>query len=172
MFMQIITRTPIWVFVLFTALMVLGLIQSRPRTASIQRVMAFPLAMVGFSLFGVVSGFRASYSGLFTYAAMAVISTMLVLQMRDSVGTRYNAATRQFHIAGSWAPMMLILGIFVTKYTVGVSLGIQPALADKSIFILPVCALYGAFSGLLLARCARLWQMARNAVQHVAASAA
>ena len=64
---------------------------------------------------------------------------------------------------GSSVPLGLILGIFFTKYVVGVELALQPPLAHDSTFTLQVATLYGVFNGLLAARAARLWQLARQA---------
>ena len=42
-------------------------------------------------------------------------------------------------------------------------LALQPPLAHDSTFTLQVATLYGVFNGLLAARAARLWQLARQA---------
>ena len=52
------------------------------------------------------------------------------------------------------------MGIFFTKYAVGVSIGMQPALAHDTSFALTVSTLYGAFSGIFMARTAKLWRLA------------
>ena len=65
-------------------------------------------------------------------------------------------------------PLALFMGIFITKYAVGVSIGIQASLAHDGTFALTVSTLYGAFSGIFLARAARLWRLAlqqANALQ-------
>jgi hypothetical protein len=65
-------------------------------------------------------------------------------------------------------PLTLFMGIFITKYAVGISIGMQASLARDVNFALAVSTLYGAFSGIFLARAARLWHMAlqqTNALQ-------
>ncbi len=74
--------------------------------------------------------------------------------------TRYDAATRRFILPGSPLPLLLILGIFLTKYAVGVTLAMRPALGGETDFALSVAGLYGIFSGILLGRALRLWRLA------------
>jgi len=52
-----------------------------------------------------------------------------------------------------------MMGIFFTKYAVGVTLALQPALARDLPVALALSAVYGAFSGVFLARAARLWRL-------------
>ena len=57
--------------------------------------------------------------------------------------------------------MVLILGIFLTKYAVGVATAMQPALRAEVAFALPVAVLYGVFSGLFAGRTLGLLRLAR-----------
>ena len=59
--------------------------------------------------------------------------------------------------------MALILGIFTIKYVVGVTLAIRPELAMSVEFSAVIATLYGALSGVFIARAARLWQLSRPA---------
>jgi hypothetical protein len=97
--------------------------------------------------------------------AMALTAT---LQLQSSAGIEYDATNRRFLMPGSMVPLALFMGIFFTKYAVGISIGVQPALAHHANFALAVSTLYGAFSGIFLARAARLWRIAlqqNNALQ-------
>jgi hypothetical protein len=75
-------------------------------------------------------------------------------------GTGYDPAQRTFALPGSWIPLALIVGIFLTKYVVGVDLAMQPSLAQDGSYAVPVAAIYGAFSGIFAGRAARLWRLA------------
>ena len=160
MLLQILTRTPIWVFALFALLLALGYSQTRHRTVSLKRLTIIPLAMTGLSFYGVVSAFHGNGPSLMAWGITSLIALIVLVQTPPAQGTTYNAATQQFSMPGSWVPMALFMGMFFTKYAVGVILGMQPALASRNSFALPVSALYGAFSGVFLARSARLWRIA------------
>lgn len=157
---QIFTNTPRWVWGLLLALLWLGLSQAVARSASLRRVTLMPLAMTGLSLYGTVSAFGADAQLLLVWLGACVLTAALVMQQALPDGTSYDAATRRFFLPGSWVPLLLILGIFATKYGVGVVTALQPALRHELRFALGVAALYGAFSGVFAARAARLWRLA------------
>jgi hypothetical protein len=88
------------------------------------------------------------------------VTLAIVAPMAPARGTSYDTATRSYSMPGSWIPMLLILGIFLTKYVVGVELAMAPTLARDGQYTLVVGALYGLFSGLFTGRAARLWRLA------------
>jgi hypothetical protein len=160
MLIQIVSRTPLWVWGLLLVLISIGLSQLFTRTVSAKRITLMSAAMTALSLYGTLSAFGSMPHILLGWLAAAVAAAWLVLQRPLSAHTRYNTATRQFTVPGSWVPLVLIMGIFLTKYVVGVALSMQPALAQHTGFGLGFGSLYGAFSGAFIARAARLWRLA------------
>ena len=132
MLTQILTNTPNWVFAVFGILLWQGINQMRARTVGLTRSTIVPLAMTVLSLYGVVSAFGDTPQSLLAWVVGAAVAFAVYLFM----------------------------GIFLTKYPVGVSLRLQPALAHDSSFALALSLLYGAFSGVFLARATQLWRMA------------
>ena len=161
MLIQIISRTPSWVWALFLALLVLGALQMRQRSTSLLRQIVLPMVLVGLSLLGVLSAFHRSPVAALIWACAAAAVAAWVLQLPMAQGTRYDRATGLFTVPGSWVPLALIMGIFVTKYAVGVSLGMQPQLADNASVAYTVSALYGVMSGAFAGRALRLLGLAR-----------
>lgn len=164
----IVQKTPAWVWGLLLALLWLGASQLRRRQVGASRVVLLPVAMAGLSAYGLVSGFgAAAQAGGIVLAWLAAVFLLaalsLALQPLPPSGARYDAASRSLHLPGSPVPLMLILGIFLTKYLVGVELALQPALARDAAFALEIAALYGLFNGLFVARAVRLWRLARGA---------
>ena len=53
-----------------------------------------------------------------------------------------------------------MMGIFTTKYAVGVALSLHPALEHDTLVALGISTLYGVFSGSFIARALRLWRLA------------
>ena len=157
---QILTHTPLWVFTLFFGLVYLGYLQSRTRQVSRGRLIVLPLAMLAWSLYSVWSTFDAHLTALAAWACAWVAVVVIGLAWVPSRRVAYDASTAQFTVPGSWMPLALMMGIFFTKYAVGVALGMHLAQANDVSFALPVSALYGAFSGVFAARAARLWRLA------------
>lgn len=164
---QIIRQTPYWVWGLLAALVWLGASQLVDRTARLVRVVIMPVAMTGFSLYGLASAFggaghTSATVGAWMAAAAAAASLALWFQPTAPAGTRYDSASRCFELPGSAMPLALIMGIFLTKYLVGVELAMQPALARDASFALQIATLYGVFNGLFAARSLRLWRLVRS----------
>lgn len=159
----ILKNTPTWVWGLLATLLALGFSQISTRRVSAVRMAIMPVAMTGLSLWGTVSAF--SQSPLFGYVllawtACAALMLGLIAPRAAAPGASYDAATRSFNVPGSWLPLALILGIFLTKYGVGVELAMQPALAHDGQYSLIVGGLYGLFSGTFAGRAARMWRLA------------
>jgi len=53
-----------------------------------------------------------------------------------------------------------MMGIFLLKYAVGISLAMAPELASSAGYATLVGAVSGALSGVFLGRAARLWRLA------------
>lgn len=159
----ILTRTPHWVWGLLAALLGLGLSQARDRIVSIKRMALMPVAMTGLSLWGLASAFggspRFGYVMLMWMFTFAVIFTATALASPPQ-GTEYDATSRRFSLRGSWLPLVLIVGIFLTRYWVNVELAMAPMLAHDRQYTLVVGALYGVFSGLFAGRAACLLTLA------------
>lgn len=165
MLVSIVRQTPVWVWGLLAALLALGLGQLRAREAGLARVLLMPLGMAAYSVYGLASAFGghpAGTLGAWLLAALVVAGASLFWRAHAPTGVRYYAGEARFHLPGSGMPLLLILGIFFTKYIVGVELALQPALARDTAFTLQVAALYGLFNGVFLARATRLWRLTRS----------
>ena len=160
MLLQILAHTPRWVFVLFAGLLWLGGRQLLAGTVGLARITLMPLAMTGLAVYGVVSAFGDAPLALACWGGAALAMAALLLQRPPPAGTRYDAAQRRFHLPGSAVPLALMMGIFFTKYVVGVQIAMHPELAHHHNFALAIGTLYGAFSGIFAGRALRLWKLA------------
>ena len=156
MIYQIITHTPVWVWGLLAALLVLGYIQTKPRTISLARSAILPIVMTALSILGTVSTFALQPSIAAAWLISAIVGVVLLLKIFSQSADRFDATHQVFHVTGSWVPMVLILGIFITKYGVGVATGMHPELAQNTTFAMQISALYGLFSGVFIGRALRL----------------
>ena len=160
MLIQIITRTPVWVWAILVLLLWAGFVQTLPRSVGLRRVTVLPLVMVGLSLAGMLTAFGTGHHALLAWGAAAAVAAAVVMQLNLPQATRYNSWTQQFQLAGSWTPLVLMMGIFMTKYAVGVAAAMNPELSRNAVFAQIVGALYGGFSGVFAARAMRLWRLA------------
>ncbi|RYF35753.1 MAG: hypothetical protein EOO25_22055 [Comamonadaceae bacterium] len=117
--------------------------------------------MTVFSVWGTFSAFGASPQfGAVLAAWFGAAAVVAALAAGTRAPATYDAATGRFFLQGSWVPLVLILGIFLTKYVVGVELAMQPQLARDGQFGVATGTLYGVFSGLFAGRAIRLLRLA------------
>ena len=171
MIAQILINTPLWVWGLLAALLALGFSQARSRTAGLGRIILLPLGLGAFSLYGTVSAFGASPPVIGSWLLATTLLLLIVTQIPLPAGTHYDSARRQFQLPGSWVPMALIMGIFLTKYAVGVNLVMHPELKANASFILAIGTLYGVYSGIFAGRAVRLIRLSRRVLPPVAVTA-
>jgi hypothetical protein len=164
MLLEILKRTPSWVFVLFAVLVFYGALQSRTRQISLLRVAILPLVLTGLSLTGLWSAFGGSSFldvAVVTWIAAVAVALLLNELAQWPRNVTYEPAARTFRVDGSWIPLAAMMLIFFTRYAVNVALAIRPALADSPWLAAGAGAAYGLMSGAFAARALRILGAAR-----------
>ena len=164
MLYEILAHTPPWVWAILVVLLWLGLVQTMPRQARLRRVILLPLAMTGLSLYGTLSVFGGVPASWVMWAGAALITLVWVASGALPAGVRYDAGRQMFSMPGSWLPLGLMMVIFLTKYVVGATLAMHPALSHDTTVDAIAASLYGAMSGAFLGRMARLLRLAQASV--------
>jgi hypothetical protein len=153
---EIIAHTPTWVFGLFIALVVFGMQQTKARNVTLQRLALMPLAMLGLSFYGVWTTFNGSALGVACWLAAALVTALVNQRVDFARGVRYTADLRLFVMPGSWLPLALMMGIFFTKYGVGIALAQHGDLRAVDSFIAIISLVYGFWSGMFFGRTAQI----------------
>ncbi len=147
MIQQILARTPIWVWAILAFLIYRGILASRDRETSLIKIFIIPIVMLGLSIQGIASTFGAAPIAGLTWLAGVVLGGGLAWGFfnRDSV----TAEPRRGVVfqRGSWVPLMMMMGIFLTKYLVGMTLSMHSDYKHDAAFAGVACALYGLFNG-------------------------
>lgn len=162
---SIMRGTPVWVWGLLAGLVALGVSQLRGRQISLVRALVLPIVMTAMALLGLASTFANNghmASALLTWV-LTVAVTVAVLSRTLSTSGWYDATHKRFDLPGSWAPLALILGIFFTKYLVGVETAMNPSAFAAPDAAIALSALYGLFSGVFIAH---TWLLVRLAQRH------
>jgi hypothetical protein len=152
MLLEILNRTPIWVFVLFAVLLAYGLLQTRTRELGWKRVALTPAIFMPLSLWGVWAAFGPAPLAFGAWVAGAGAAVALNRYARAPRQVSYSAQTRLFRVAGSWVPLAMMMAIFFMRYATTVAMAMQPALQAGPLFSAGVGAAYGLMSGSFLAR--------------------
>jgi Family of unknown function (DUF6622) len=156
MLLQILTRTPPWVFVLFAALVFFGAMQKRTRQISLARVAILPVVLIGLALSGLLSTFGPNALAVAAWLAAVATAVLLNRLAKWPRKVAYTAATHSFWVEGSWTPLAVMMIIFFTRYAVAVMLATNPGLAASPWLAPGVSFAYGLMSGAFLARALRI----------------
>lgn len=152
MILEIIVHTPLWVFMLFAFLLFLSFMQTKDRKISLKRVFLLALIMLLLSFLGMVSAFGINFSNLAMYLVALFLGIFLNIKLNLPRGSRYLEEEKLFFIKGSFIPFILIMGIFFTKYFVGVVTAKELLIVQSMYFSLTISYLYGFFSGVFFGR--------------------
>ena len=159
---EILEHTPRWVWVALVAIVAAGIAQLRPRRATPARATVLPVLLATLSLLGILAGFAgpAAPAG---WAVGMMVATTLGMALGAPSGAGWHAAERRLALPGSWLPLALMLGLFATRFAVGVLVARSPALRHAAEFGGTAGLACGAFSGLLLGRALAFRALARPA---------
>jgi hypothetical protein len=153
---EILAHTPRWVFVLLIILVGVGLQQTRTRSVTLQRLTLLPLTMLGLSFYGVWITFNGSALGVACWLGAALVTALLCQRLDFAGGVHYAPDLRRFVMPGSWLPLVLMMGIFFTKYGVGIMLAQHSELREVDSFVAIVSLVYGFWSGVFFGRTAQI----------------
>jgi hypothetical protein len=162
---DILQQTPVWVWALLMGLLALGLLQTRIRELSVARVTAVPAAMVLLSLGGILSAFGLLAMSLAAWAAGFGIASYGWLGATKVPGASWSPISGTLRVPGSWLPLVMIVGLFLTRYAAAVFLSLNPQWASDGVFAGTCSLAYGVFSGMFWGRARSLRALAMSDVQ-------
>jgi lysylphosphatidylglycerol synthetase-like protein (DUF2156 family) len=169
MFGQIILNTPPWVWALLAFLIYRGIRSASDRDIRFGRVFIIPLVMLGLSLHGIALSFGAGVAVMLTWLAFAIVAGLLAWHFSGRRAIVAHPDRGMIFQPGSWTPLMLMMGIFFTKYVVAVMLLRHPDYAQHAGFVFTICALYGMFNGIFIGNLLRVIAIYRQATAALSA---
>ncbi len=166
----ILRHTPVWVWGLFAALLLLGASQLRPRAVPALRLLLLPLVLLALGLWSSGAGFVADPRTFVLWLAALLASAALGRRLPVPAGTRWDATARRLALPGSALPLLLVVLIFGLRYGITVAMILDPAWRESAAVQFAVPALYAAISGLLFGRALGLWALTRPALARTTAT--
>ncbi|MEZ5728472.1 MAG: DUF6622 family protein [Burkholderiaceae bacterium] len=158
---------PTWVFVLLAVLVAIGYQQSRPRRVAPATVLAIAVAMAVYSGWSIVANFGLAPLAVTGWLAGFGLAAAIGARWFSQRGLSYDATSGRVHMPGSWLPMVLILGIFATRATLGTAAAIGMPITAASPLAAPLAGALGLLSGGFAARAIAVLAAARgSATRH------
>ena len=151
--MQILVRTPIWVWPLLAALIGLGVMQMRARTTSRVRTLILPFVMVALSIASLLGTFGPLPEAFAAWAAAVVLALALNQYLFNwPRGVTASADGSMLAVPGSVVPLILIMCIFCIRFVTGATAAMQPRLLVDPVFASAIACALGLCSGMFVAR--------------------
>ena len=154
----IVTHTPRSVWILLAVLVALGLRQTASRRIGPGRALLLPAALVLLSMFAASRTFGAggAIEPLVAWALGAAIGAACsrALGLARGIVARTDGS---LEVPGSFAPLGIMLSLFLVHYVAHVALAIAPALATNDAFVVAAAAASGLPSGMVAARAHAMW---------------
>lgn len=157
----VLSHAPFWVWLLLKVLLVLGLAAARDRTLPRAAALLMPAGFASWSLVSAAAGPAGALAGAVAWGLGAAGAAGLARRAGWPRGVRAVPGSTRVFVPGSWWPLALFLALFVAKFTVGALQGVHHPLLASPAFTTGLATVYGAFSGLFLARGLAAWQVAR-----------
>jgi hypothetical protein len=153
---QILSHTPIWVYALFVALLVFGLLQTRTRSVSMIPALLLPAGMIALSLAGINSSFGLRTIPLAAWGIAVTIATVVGYTFFRDKRIHRKATDGRFFIPGSWGPLVAMMAIFFAKYVYAVMNASHAEVVSTPMFIGALSAVYGLLGGYFSSRAVNL----------------
>ena len=169
MLQQIIAKTPVWVWGLLAFLIYRGFMASIDRVTTLRSAFIIPAVMLALSIQGIAATFGADPLAAPIWLGFVFAGTALTWSLVDASRISADPAKGTVRQPGSWTPMMLMMGIFLTKYVVTATLAMHPEFKQQAMFTAGVCALYGVFNGIFIGRLLRIVSVYRGSAQRMTA---
>ena len=152
---------PFWPFAILAILIAAGYRQSQERVVKPGLLIGVAAAMLGLSIYGVTAAFGAGLVPVVAWALGYAASVRFSGPWVAPRGmTHEGGAVR---VPGSWVPMGLMMGIFMSKFALGFLTGVGAHVVHELWFAATASALFGALSGGFAARAIAVRRFAGSA---------
>ncbi len=162
MVINILTNTPFYVYWIFFSLLFVGISQTKKRKVSLYRAVGIPFVLIILSIYAIIHDFGINLFSTSIWIGGIILILLLNKIVKSEKDVEYSPSTKNFTIGGSYIPLIMMMTLFFTKYSVGVISAINSPLLNSMIFISVASMFYGIFSGMYILRLLSLIQKMKD----------
>ena len=147
--LEIITNIPLFVWPLFTILLISGIRASKPDTVPLTFLLLIPSVFLVWSIYSFFGKYSDPISIMLWVMCLAVGFFIGFLHMQK-LGLKFDMQKRKIEMPGSWIPLILSMSIFATKFSIGMMGAMFPHLNSTILFLcleLFATTTFGIFAG-------------------------
>lgn len=127
--LTILTHTPIWVFPLFLYIAFMTLRATRARIVNLPRLLGVPVMFILWGMSGLLSRHHLDLPLCLTFLAGLGLGAAALLAVGKPVLLGVDRERGVMELAGSWAPFIRVMTLFIAKFTLGWMMALRPDLA-------------------------------------------
>ncbi|WP_342627782.1 DUF6622 family protein [Nguyenibacter vanlangensis] len=143
---DILSHTPIWIWVILFLLVRRGFAALQPERISIARLFILPLVMIGWSLYALTTQMHDAPAALAGFVGIGLIVTVIMhRRIRLADGLVLERGTMTLLRPGMPAILIVSIGGFGVRYALGVEVATNPWRVGDVFFT----TIYGTMSGLV-----------------------
>lgn len=162
---EIVARTPYWVWALLAFLLFIGVRGLKPSTASFARLAILPAVFLAWGLSGFATSYGLRPAGIAVWAAALVLGAGIGLLLARTIEIHADKERGLIRLPGNALNLVLILIIFATKYTLGVMAGMRPSITGEFLYMATDVGVSGLLTGMFGGRLYGLWRKYQAAPQ-------
>lgn len=165
-FFDLISGTPVWVWVIFVYLIIVGVNSFRSRTVSLGKLAIMPTLFMLWSLYSLYVKCASCYYFLIIWTACAVFGVIVGGRIIQRLRVSIDKHTKLIHMPGSCIPLMLAISFFVLKYTLGVMYALDPLMRHNMLLLGFDTVISGLIAGISLGRFVAIYKTYKQVVSH------
>lgn len=160
--MQIITKTPLYVWPLFFYLVYIGLKARKTTLVPWKVLFIMPSVFITWSFYTILTRYTVSFPTLFSWLLCLAIGSIIGYVITNQQKLNCHKKTGRIELSGSYLTLIFSMSIFTLKYGINMSAALHPEWLGTLILFIPellATIISGIFLGRAL-RCFRLYHQA------------
>jgi hypothetical protein len=126
--LQIITKVPLFVFPLFPIFLHVGLRARRGSSFPIAVLVLIPSLFFGLSLFLFLGKYGTNPGAILSWFFSFAVGGSIGFFYTQKIKLQFDREKKRVEIPGSWIPLILLMSIFVSKFSLGMISSMMPHL--------------------------------------------
>ncbi|OBU51193.1 DUF6622 family protein [Stenotrophomonas maltophilia] len=155
LFQQLLSHTPIWVWVLMVFLITRGIAAMKPGETSLPTLAIVPAVFAAWGMWSISHRYGASWSAWGEWLVGIGAGTGLGWLLLRRARVAMNSATGRLWRSADYSLLPLLLITFLVKYGFETALAVSPTLSANAGFSAAYLLLSGGFTGIFIGRYCR-----------------
>lgn len=143
---------PTWVYLLFLALMYLGVRRCFTSVVKIKQLIILPVALAWMSLHGLWQSLALTYHSLWTYAIGLLIGFSVGFMQLRHAQIRADKSQNLIEIPGDWTYLVFILVFFIIEFIINYAIAVDTSIAHSAFLVAFILFISSVLVGIAVGR--------------------